>query len=213
VTAFTIVTDDQRTDAWKLARVGRLTASRACDMLATIKSGEAAARRDLRAQLVVERLTGLPQDDTFVSQAMQRGIDREGDARAAFEAATGMLVQPVGFLAHPELMAGCSPDGIIGPNVGVLEIKCPKSATHLGILRSRTVPKDYLAQLTHALWITGAEWASFVSWDGRFPPPLQLFTMRISRASLDVDAYELAARLFLSEVDREFNEVVGMVAA
>ena len=55
---FTIVEAEQRTPAWFAARAGRLTASRAKDMLAAIKTGEAAARRDLRIQLVVERLTG-----------------------------------------------------------------------------------------------------------------------------------------------------------
>ena len=55
---------------------GRLTGSRAADLLATLKrGGEAAARRQLRAQLVVERLTGAPQDDVYVTAALQRGID------------------------------------------------------------------------------------------------------------------------------------------
>ncbi len=208
--SFTVVTTDQRTDAWRLARLGRLTASRACDMLATIKSGEAAARRDLRTQLVCERLTGQSQEDGFVNKEMQRGIDRERDAVAAYEAVSGHLVRPTGFLAHPALLAGASPDGEIGNFRGLLEVKCPKSATHLFYLRSRTVPKDYLAQITHALWITGAEWADFVSFDDRFQPALQLFVSRVTRASLDLAAYELLVRRFLDECDREYDEVTKL---
>lgn len=208
-----VVTTDQRTPEWYAARVGKLTASRACDMLATIKNGEAAARRDLRTQLVVERLTGEPQEDGYVSKEMQRGVDMESDAFAAYEAVTGELARPVGFLAHDTLAAGCSPDGEIDGFRGTLELKCPKSATHLKYLRSRKVPSDYLAQITHALWITGAEWCDFVSFDDRFPAALRLFRVRVERSSVDLVAYELAVVLFLAEVDREYEEVAQLAEA
>src|SRR5690348_5803085 len=128
---FTIIDAEQRSPAWFAARLGRLTGSRAADMLATIKSGEAAARRDLRLQLVCERLTGAAQEDPFVNAAMLRGIECEPLAFAAYEARTGLLAQRTGFLAHTSIMAGCSLDGHIGQFDGLLEVKCPKSATHL----------------------------------------------------------------------------------
>src|SRR5512138_1556915 len=112
--SFRIVDAEQRSPAWFQARVGRLTGSRAGDMLATIKSGEAAARRDLRTQLVCERLTGQVQEEAFIDAAMQRGIDCEPLAFAAYEAHTGTLVQRSGFLAHDTHMAGCSLDGHVG---------------------------------------------------------------------------------------------------
>jgi putative phage-type endonuclease len=210
MTSFTLLTPDQRTPAWYTARVGKLTASRACDMLATIKSGEAAARRDLRLQIVCERLTGVGQEDTFINKEMQRGIDREPDARAAYEAITGRLVQPCGFVQHPELATGGSPDGMIDDFTGLIEIKCPKSATHLSYLRSHTVPKDYQAQMTHLLWLTGAAWCDFVSWDDRFPPALQFTITRMTRADVDLKAYELLVRLFLAEVDRDYEAIASM---
>jgi putative phage-type endonuclease len=209
---FTIATPDQRTPAWYAARVGKLTASRASDMLATIKTGEAAARRDLRMQIVCERLTNMSQDNGFVNAEMQRGIDKEADARAAYEAQTGALVQPVGFLQHPELLTGGSPDGEIGNYSGLVEIKCPKSATHLSYLRSRVVPKEYLAQIQHQLWLTGARWCDFVSFDDRFPEPLRLVIVRVTRESVDLKAYELLVRLFLTEVDREYAAVAELAA-
>jgi len=193
----------QRSSEWFAVRLGKLTASRAGDMLAQIKTGEAAARRDLRLQLVCERLTGQSQDDVFVTDAMQRGIDKEGEAFAAYEALTGELAHTVGFLAHDTIQAGCSPDGVIGDFAGLLECKCPKSSTHLKYLRGGKVPPDYLPQLTHALWVTGAPWIDFVSFDDRFPDPLRLFQVRVLRGQVDLLGYELAATLFLSEVDRE----------
>ena len=109
---FIVVTDEQRTPEWQQARVGMLTGTDAPALLATIKSGEAAARMNLRVGLVVERLTGQSDDaNGYVSDAMRRGADLEADAVAAYELATDRIVSPVGFLRHPELLAGCSPDG------------------------------------------------------------------------------------------------------
>ena len=51
----------QGSPEWFAVRCGRATASRFSDVLATIKSGEAASRRNYKAQLVCERLTGVPE--------------------------------------------------------------------------------------------------------------------------------------------------------
>jgi hypothetical protein len=192
----------QRTPAWFAARLGRLTGSVAADMLATIKSGEAAARRNLRTRLVVERLTGQPQDDGFVTAAMQRGVETEPKAFAAYEAITGLMARPVGFIQHPTVLAGCSPDGLVGDD-GVLELKCPNTATHIGYLRSKGLPADYVPQVTHNLWVTGAAYCDFVSFDDRLPAALQVFHVRVTAGELDIQAYEKKALAFLAEVDAE----------
>jgi len=210
---FVVVDAEQRSAAWFTARLGRLTGSCACDMLATIKTGEAAARRNLRVRLVLERLTGAPQEDGYQSQDMTRGIDMEGEALAAYEAATGNLARRTGFLAHPELMAGCSPDAEIGGFHGIVELKCPKSATHLSSLRSGAVPPDYLAQVRHQLWITGAAWADFASFDPRFPPSLRLMITRVTITDAERNAYERLVRMFLNEVQNEYAEVEAMAKA
>ena len=210
-----VLTTDQRTPDWYQARVGKLTGSRAGDMLATIKSGEAAARRDLRMQIVCEWLTGTSQEDTYVNAAMQRGIDKEADAFAAYEAMTGELATPVGFLAHDSLMSGCSPDGQVGGYRGILELKCPKTATHVGYLRAGRVPAAYQPQIHHNLWITGAEWCDFFSFDDRLPEALQCFRVRVERDDVDLKAYELLVRMFLKEVDDEVEalKALAQVAA
>jgi hypothetical protein len=201
----------QRTPAWRVARVGRLTGSRAAAMLARLKKGgEAAACRQLRAQLVVERLTGAPQDDVYVTAALQRGLDCEPVARAAYAAATGHAVDVSGFVSHPSLMAGCSPDGLIAAGRGLLEIKCPASTTHLEYLQSRALPEIYAPQVTHNLWITGAAWCDFVSFDDRFPPALQLVVVRVARDEATLRSYELLARMFLREVDAQVEAAWGV---
>lgn len=204
---FTIIEAPQRSPEWFQARAGCLTGSRAADMLATIKSGEAAARRDLRTQLVVERLTGQPQDDGFVSKDMLRGIEMEAAAYAAYEARTGLLARTTGFLKHLSLPVGCSVDGDVNAFEGILELKVPKSATHLRYLRGGAVPSDYLPQITHNLWVSGAAWCDFLSFDDRFPVQLQTFLVRVNRADVDLTGYQTKALAFLAEVDREVEAV------
>lgn len=203
----------QRSPEWFACRLGRLTGSRACDMAAQIKSGEAAARRDYRLELVCERLTGRPAEDGYVSKDMQRGTDLEPIAFQRYEAETGDLVRSTAFIQHDELMAGCSLDGDVDNFTGIVELKAPKTSTHIGYLRSKTVPRDYLWQITHNLWITGAEWADFVSYDDRLPEDLQFVRIRVMRADVDIAAYELLARQFLREVDAEVEAIQKLRAA
>ena len=210
VVSFIIIDADQRSAEWFQARAGRLTGSRASDMLATIKSGEAAARRDYRMQLVCERLTGQPQEDAFINAAMQRGIDMEPHAFAAYEALTGAVAVRTGFLSHTEHLAGCSLDGHVDGFTGIVEIKCPKSATHLKYWRGKgEAPSDYLPQITHNLWITGAAWCDFLSFDDRFPAEFQTFLVRVNRADVDITGYEAKALAFLAEVETEVSVLKG----
>ena len=210
--SFTVLDMPQRSPEWFAARLGCLTGSAAADMLSTIKSGEAAARRNLRLRLVLERITGRSQENGYQSPAMAQGIEREVDAAAVYESLTGQLLSTTGFLMHETLMAGCSPDGYVGDFKGLIEIKSPQPAAHLEYLRSGAIPGEYLKQIIHNLWISGAEWCDWLSYNPDFPPPLGVKLMRMHRKDVDLAAYELAARLFLSEVDREQAAVMDMAA-
>jgi predicted phage-related endonuclease len=207
---FTVLNAPQRSVEWFAARAGRLTGSAAKDMLAQIKTGEAAARRDLRVKLVVERLTGIPQEDSYVNADMQWGIDQEENAFAAYEAQTGIVVRRTGFLCADGLMVGCSLDGDVDNFTGIVELKCPKSATHLSYLREPRAPTNHLAQIRHNLWVTGAQWCDFASYDPRFPEHLRLFVVRVPRVEIDLLAYSKQAEAFLAEVDAELEYVNGL---
>ena len=212
VRPFTVVECEQGSPEWFAARVGIMGASVAGDMWAKIKTGEAASRRDLRTRLVVERLTGQSCEDGYQSADMKRGTELEPEARAAYEAATGELVQTVGFLRHATLPIGCSPDGVVGDFTGGIEIKCPRSATHLRYLKGRAVPSEHLPQIIHTLFVTGAGWWDFCSFDPKFPEPLRLFVVRVRREDVDLKAYELAVTLFLAEVEKELAEAQVLMA-
>ena len=202
----------QGSPEWRAARLGRLTGSCADAVWAERKrgTGELEARRKLRERLVAERMAHLSQEDEFTTDALERGHEAEPLARAAYEAETGLLVQETGFLAHRDLPAGCSLDGHVGDFAGIVEIKCPKTKTHLRYLRAGVVPDDYLPQILHNLWITGAQWCDFISWDDRVPAPVPpLFVVRVHHAEDAIRAYEKKALAFLEEVDAEYRSWFG----
>lgn len=201
----------QGSEAWHAARCGVASASRFAAIMATIKSGEAAERRNYRTDLVVERLTGRPLD-AFTSTAMKQGIEREPLARLAYEAETGRSVHEVGFCRHDEIDAGASPDGLIGENGG-LEIKCPERTAHLRYLQQEAEPPEYTWQIQGGLWITGREWWDFVSYNPDFPEHLQLIVRRIRRNELAIKSLAVAVVCFLSEVEAEVERVRNLKLA
>lgn len=190
---------EQRTHAWLMARVGMVTASRFKDVLARLKSGAPAqARKDYLVEVVCERLTGEP-TQRFVNSAMQWGTEMEPHAREAYVQRTGRAVDEVGFVKHPELAAGVSPDGIVELE-GLIEIKCPSTANHLDTLLNG-MPEQHLAQIQGQLWVTGYDWCDFVSFDPRLPRGLDLHIQRVERDQGFIDHLDNEVRRFIDEVD------------
>jgi len=211
VRLFRIVEAEQRSADWFAARAGRLTGSVAADMEAKIKTGEAAARRDLRLRLAVEQLTGTTMDaGGFVNAEMQRGIDTEPAARARLESEAGYLIRETGFVSHDALMVGCSLDGDVDDFAGIVEMKCPKSTTHIAYLRCGGLPAAYVPQVTHNLWVTGAQWCDFASFDDRLPAGLDWFHVRVYARDLDIEGYATRAEAFLAEVAAEVESLKAL---
>lgn len=205
--AFAVLDYEQRSPEWFAARLGRLTGSCADKMLATIKSGEAAARRDLRTRLVLERITGRSGESDYVNADMEWGIQHEADALAEYEGITGDFVTRTGFCQHTDLMAGCSLDGHVGDFHTLVSIKCPRSANHLANLKAGGMPTAYVPQMLHELWITGAQAYHFLSFDPRFPESLRVCFVRVERDEAAVSEYARKALAFLGEVDAELGSL------
>ena len=196
----------QGSEAWFAQRLGRVTASRLVDVLAKLKTGEAAARANYRAELVAERLTGKAAE-SFTNAAMKWGTDCEPLARAAYEAEFGVLVDEVGMIQHPSIeWAGASPDGLVGAD-GLLEIKCPSTKTHIDTLLSGEAPSQYLPQMFWQMACTGRAWCDFVSFDPRLPVDLQLFVKRFPRDDARIASMEMEVRAFLREVDETITNL------
>jgi putative phage-type endonuclease len=188
---------EQRTEEWFQARLGKVTASRVADVLSKIKSGESASRRNYKIQLVSERLTGEKQE-SYINQAMQDGIDREVFARDRYVQEHGE-VEEVGFMQHPTLEAGASPDGLVGED-GIIEIKCPMGGTHTESLMSQDVPSKYIPQIQFQLRCSGRKWCDFVSYHPMFPKHLQLFVKRVEADEVYQAELDKEIELFLVEV-------------
>lgn len=199
---FSVVDVPQRTPEWFAARLGRVTASKAADMLARTQSGGWAAGRDnLKWALVLERLTGRSQDGGFTSAAMTQGTDREPLAVGAYEVETGAVVRLCGFLRHDSLMAGASLDGYLGDFETLISIKCRQPKAHAEHVLSGKVPAAALAQMRHELWLTGAETHHYVSFNPDFPEAQRLRVKVLTAAELNVAAYEAELLAFLADVD------------
>jgi putative phage-type endonuclease len=170
---------EQRTPEWFAKRLGLVTASRIADVMAKTKTGASASRSGYMAELLTERLTGQPTEG-YKSPAMDRGIELEPVARAAYEAREGVLVDEVDFVRHPLLEAGASPDGLVGED-GCIEIKCPNTSTMLEYIEDRSVPRKYLLQMQWQMACTGRNWCDFVAFDPRLPEHLRLLVIRVPR--------------------------------
>jgi putative phage-type endonuclease len=198
----------QRSPEWFAIRVGKVTASRVADVGARTKSGWGASRANYMAELIAERLTGEPAE-RFSNAAMQWGTDKEPEARTAYEFETNTEVVEVGFVGHPSIeMSGASPDGLVGDK-GLVEIKCPSTATHIDTLLGGTVPDKYVTQMLWQMACTGREWCDFVSFDPRMPENMRLFIRRIERDTVRISAHEKDVREFLAELDGKVAALVS----
>jgi putative phage-type endonuclease len=191
---------EQGSPEWFAARAGKVTASRVNDVLAKVKTGESASRKNYRADLVVERLTGA-KTEGFTNAAIQWGIDTEPQARAAYEVRTGNFVEQIAFVDHASIPNfGCSPDGLVGED-GLIEIKCPNTATHLDYIEADAPPKNYYTQMQAQMACTGRQWCDFVSFDPRLPDGLQLLVVRVNRDDKFIELMEDEVHKFLEEVE------------
>jgi putative phage-type endonuclease len=198
--------DLQGTGEWFNARTGKLTASRMRSAMKRLKNGEdSAERKNLKIEILCERMTG-DIVDKFVSTAMQWGIEKEPEAKAAYEKKTGRLIKDVGFIDHPRIeFCGASPDGFVDD--GLIEIKCPNTATHVGWILDGGIPEEHKAQMTLQAAVTGRSWVDFVSYDPRMPEPQQLLVRRFYPTAGEIAEIEAEAEKFLAEVDGLFETI------
>ena len=200
---------EQRSEEWFKARLGKVTASSVADVLAKTKTGVSASRGNYLIKLAIQRVTGQI-EESFTNDAMQWGIDNEDQARVAYEVASGNFVDQVGFVDHEIIdWFGCSPDGLVN-NDGLVEIKCPNSATHWEYFKTKEVPKKYFIQMQAQMSCTGRKWCDFVSFDPRMPEKSQLLIIRVPRDNTFIDLMETEVMEFLMEVFDEVQLMKGV---
>ena len=192
---------EQGSQEWLALRAGKVTASKVADVMSSITT---AGYKNYLADLVVERLTG-KKTESFTNAAMQWGVDQEPIARAEYEVKTGNFVDQIAFVDHPTIANfGCSPDGLVG-NDGLIEIKCPNTATHIDYVMQDKVPTKYIPQIQCQLAVTGRKWCDFVSFDPRLPDGLQILIVRLERDDEYIEKLEARVVKFLDEVNSAVN--------
>lgn len=203
-----VVDVEQGSDAWKLARLGKIGASRVADATARTKTGWGASRANLAADLVAERLTG-NLTEGFTNDAMLWGIEKEHEARSFYEFVHGTKIQQIGLALHPTIeMSVASPDGLIGEH-GLIEIKCPKTATHIETLLNNRPDSRYTKQLQWQMACTGRQWVDWVSYDPRMPPEMQMFVARVERDPIMIAELEQQVAEFLAEVSAIVDQLIA----
>ena len=192
----------QGTPEWHQLRLGKVTASRVADILAKTKTGPSASRNNYLIELGFQRVTKTI-EESYTNAAMEWGTQTEPQARVAYEVKTGNFVDQVPFVDHPTIAGfGCSPDGLVGSD-GLIEIKCPNSATHWSYIKANEPPNKYFIQMQAQMAVTGAKWCDFVSFDPRMPERSQLLIVHVPRDPEFILYMEAEIKQFLSEVDRE----------
>lgn len=200
---------EQGSPEWFAARCGRVTASRVADIIARTKSGPSASRANYAAQLIAERLTSTV-GESYSNAAMEWGTAMEPEARVAYEFLHNSAVTEIGFVPHPSIeLSGASPDGLVGED-GLVEIKCPNTATHIETLISKTVPGKYLTQMQWQMACTGRVWCDFVSYDPRLPESMRLFVKRVPRDPATITELESEVTGFLFEVASAVSQLTRL---
>ena len=130
-------------------------------------------------KLLAEWYFGAPLEDPetqYQSAWMERGQALEDQAVKSYEFETGREAEKVGFISTDDGMIGCSPDRLVGDD-GILEIKCPSPAIHMGYMLKRSVDSDYWAQIQGQMLIAGRAWVDIES----YCPPFPTVIIRVPR--------------------------------
>lgn len=186
----------QGSEEWFQLRCGRATASEFGSILA---KGQGKTRATYMHRVIAERLTGKPVE-TYRGPHMDRGIEQEPLARIAYEARSDNFVLPGGFFTHPAIMAGASPDGLVG-DVGGVELKSVIATVQVQTLLRGGYPPEHKPQVQGNLWITGRQWWDFVSFCQDMPARRRCYIFRVHRDETYIAELEQEVRKFLEDVD------------
>lgn len=158
----------QRSEEWKEARKGKMTASNAATIATNGKGLESYAY-----EILAEKYSN-NSEESFTSFDMKRGIELEEQARMTYEL-EHEEVQQVGFVELDEF-TGCSPDGLVGEDGGI-EIKCPNDVNFFRLMVNgeSEIDKKYLWQVQMSLLITGRKWWDLVFYNINFEKSLLVF--------------------------------------
>jgi len=197
----------QGSPEWFAARMGIPTASNFHRIITakTLKPSAQAPR--YRNELLAERLFGTPVV-TDSSPWMERGSELEASAIAYYELQQGIDTDPVGFVLRDDRRVGASPDRLCGTE-GVLEIKVPGAAIHIGHLLANGLEDDHRCQVQGQLWVCERRWADVLSFNPLLPPAM----VRVQRNEEFIQALSDCMEAFLDDLEWSWQKLSKLVGA
>lgn len=190
----------QGSDEWFKIRIGLPTSSN-FDKIITTEGKPSKQKEKYLYTVAGEKVSGI-KEDTFQSFAMQKGIEKEVEARNYYKMLYDVEVQEVGFCLADNGLYGCSPDGLIGTDGGV-EIKCPLIHTHVSYLLKGKLLDDYFQQAQGSLFVTGRKWWDIMSYFAGLRPVI----IRV----LPDKAFHKALEVELGIFTKELNDLVAKI--
>lgn len=195
-----IIDCQQGTPEWLQARCG-VPSSSNFDKIITTKGEPSKQAEKYMYKLAGERVSGTI-EETYQNGAMQRGTEMESEARQLYEIITDTEVRQVGFCLADGY--GCSPDGMVGDK-GLIEIKCPSMAVHVGYLIEGKLPAEYFQQVHGQLLVTGREWVDFIS----YYPGIKPFIFRVERDEKFLEALMAELKTFCERLEETVKKIGG----
>lgn len=194
---------EQGSYPWLKMRLGVISASKCKDMMA--KKGTA-TRNNYMMQLIAEVITGIPTELVPFKQ-LEWGKENEPAARTAYSFMTGEAVHEIPFIyADHSMRCGISPDGIV--NDAGLEIKCPfTSMVHCDTLVNDAIKDEYFLQMQFSMFVTGAQYWEFMSYDPRMPAHLMTKIIKVNRCEKTQDKIAESVREFITDMDRALEQL------
>lgn len=103
-----------------------------------------------------------PEEDTYLSQSVQDGKEREPFAFEKFKSIKELDFLDVkeAYFVSTDSKSGSSPDGLVSDN-SVLEIKCPTKSTFFKVVAFDYIDKKYFYQMQKQMSDTGAKQAYY----------------------------------------------------
>ena len=192
---------EQGTDGWLRDRLGCPSGSNFAKLITATGKPSTSAEGYIN-QLIAERLMNNMASEVKVTEWMQRGTELEPMAREFYEFASGNDVEQVGFCKADDWEYGVSPDGLVGSD-GLLEIKCPAPSTHVGYLRSNSLPTTYKQQVMGQLLVTERQYCDFMS----YHPDMPAMIVRVERDDPYIDLLRIELEKACERIEREFQRL------
>ncbi len=208
--AMRVLTEEQGSENWLLARRGRITASE-------IDKALAGKNTKTRKQYIENRVLDLMGIADFRDDAkfFQLGRKHEPFMRGWYQDETGLDVRETGFVLHEEHnWLGVSPDGLVDPDGGI-EGKFRVSLRTFHDACIKPITRAYLYQMQACMWVTGRQWWDYVNyWRSYDGTKEQGHIRRVHRDEALINEIESAALVMWRDIVLEYfaqsgeNEIV-----